>query len=396
MVFKFGKVTLLVLATLVVSGMSAGAFDFDVQGTKVTLGGYAKLMMTYDTDGTVTAPYNGDLYSIYGTPIDGSKYAETDDFRMTARESRLFVKTATASEYGLFETHIEGDFFADIDSDGPTWSNSNGFRIRHGYGKMTMGNHVVLAGQTWSTFMDLAAAVPAMDFSTDPGVTFVRQAQLRYQYNLAKGHYVAFAIENPTYGMSAAGPATLVNAGDSEDKMPDLVLKYFYANKRFHISPKVLLRRFELDGDAAYGYGLSLTSHVNLGTRHKAYFGVLYGDGIGRYAGLGINAGAGINSAGDTETVKLFSVNGGLLFTLHEKVRLALGAGYSEQDDDAYAAGVLTAAANKEAFSWHTNLYWDITPKIQYAVGMTSGKVENMGGGEGDMIRIQSYLKYTF
>lgn len=375
---------------------SAMAIQFDVQDTKVTLGGYAKMMLTYDVGGTVTAPYNGDLYSIYGTPIDGSRNAEKDDMRMSARESRLFVKTETENKYGLLETHLEGDFFADIDSDGPTWSNSHGFRIRQAYGKMTMGRHVLLAGQTWSTFMDLAGAVPVMDFSSDPGMTFVRQAQVRYQYNLAKGHYVAVAAENPTYGMAAAGPVVLVNGGESEDKMPDLVAKYFYANKSFHVSPKLLVRRFELDGDAAYGYGVSLTSHVNVGKGHKVYLNLLYGDGIGRYAGLGFNAGAGIDSDGNIDTLKFSSINGGVAFALKKNVRWVIGAGYSEQDDDAFEKGILTASANKEAFSWHSNLYWNITPAIQYAVGVTMGEVETMGGSEGDMTRIQSYLKYTF
>ncbi len=388
-------VAVLVLMLILTAGPVA-AFDFDVRDTNVSLGGYAKLMLTYDRDGTVTAPFNGDLYSIYGTPIDGSGSAEKDDMRMSARESRLYVKTATENRYGLFETYVEGDFFADIDSDGPTWSNSHGFRLRHAYGKLTMGHHVLLAGQTWSTFMDLAGAVPVMDFSSDPGMTFVRQAQVRYQYNLAKGHYIAFAAENPTYGMTAAGPVSYVHGDDAEDKMPDLVMKYFYADKRFHISPKILARRFELDGDSAYGYGLSLTSHVNIGNGHKVYLNFLYGDGIGRYAGLGFNAGAGINSAGDIETVEFSSINGGVSLALKKNLRWVVGAGYSEQNEDGYDDGILTASANKEAFSWHTNLYWNITPDIQWAGGVTFGEVENMGGEEGDMTRIQSYLKYSF
>lgn len=382
--------------TLLLTTSIASAFEFDAKGTHVSLGGYAKLMLTYDADGTIAAPYNGDLYSIYITPLDGSKSAETDDMRMTARESRLFIKSKTENQYGILETHLEGDFFADIDSDGSTWSNSHGFRIRHAYGKMTMGKHVLLAGQTWTTFMDFAGILPSLDFATDPGTSFVRQAQVRYQYNLARGHYVAVSIENPTYGLTSAGPTTFVNSGSSEDMMPDVIVKYFYGNKRMTFSPRAVVRRFELDGDSAFGYGLALNSSVKFGQGHKFCIGVQYGDGIGRYAGLGINAGAGIDSDGNTETVKFSSVTGGFIFALKDNVRLAIGGGYSEQDDDAYDDGILTASANKEAFSWHSHLFWDITPTIQYAVGITMGDVEVMDGREGDMTRIQSYLKYTF
>lgn len=390
-------IPLFLFLTLCLTASIASAFELEIKDTNVSIGGYAKLMLTYDTDGTITAPYNGDLYSIYSTPLDGTGNAEKNDMRMSARESRLFVKTRTENKYGILDTHIEGDFFADIDSDGPTWSNSHGFRLRQAYGKMTMGQHVLLAGQTWSTFMDLAGTVPAMDFSTDPGNTFVRQAQVRYQYNIARGQYVAVSIENPTLGLTAAGPTTFVNSGSSsEDSMPDLIVKYFYANKRLTFSPRAVIRRFELDGDSVFGYGLALNTSVKFGQGHKFVLGFLYGDGIGRYAGLGFNAGAGINNDGAAETLQFSSVTGGFIFALRDNVRLAVGAGYSEQDDDGYDDGILTASANKEAFSWHSNLYWDITPAIQYAAGITMGDVEVMDGREGDMTRIQSYLKYSF
>lgn len=372
------------------------AAEFDVADTKVTVGGYAKMMINYDTDGTITAPHNGDLYSIYSTPIDGSTNAEKNDLHMTARESRLFFKTASQNQYGILKTHIEGDFFADIDNDGPTWSNSHGFRIRHAYGEMTMGQHVILAGQTWSNFMDLAGSMPSMDFATDPGTSFVRQPQVRYQYNIAKGQYASISIENPTLGLTQAGPATLVNAGDSEDVMPDIVAKYFYANKQLTFSPRAVVRRFELNGDDAFGYGLALNTSVKFGDGHKVVLGLMHGDGIGRYAGLGFNAGAGINTNGETDTLVFSSITGGVILSLKDNLRLALGAGYSDQDDKGFEDGILTEHANRKAFSWHGHLFWDITPDIEYAVGITMGNVENMAEKEGDMTRFQTYVKYSF
>jgi hypothetical protein len=71
------------------------------------------------------------------------------------------------------------------------------FRIRHAYGKLTRSSNEILAGQTWTTFMDLAAGVAEMDLAGDPGFAYARQGQLRYQHNLRPGHYIAAAIENP-------------------------------------------------------------------------------------------------------------------------------------------------------------------------------------------------------
>ncbi|WP_169307179.1 DcaP family trimeric outer membrane transporter [Ferrimonas sediminicola] len=385
------------LLPLLCAGFHAQALEFDVNDTQVTLGGYAKLTAIYDHDGTITAPFNGHLYSVYSTPIDGSPNADRSDLQMTARESRVFLKTRSDTHYGKLTSHIEGDFFADIDADSPTWSNSNGFRIRHAYVKLQNGQHSLLTGQTWSNFMDLAGSLPSMDFSTDPGNSFVRQPQVRYQYDLRPGHYVAVSLENPTLGMCQAGPATLVNCGNlSDDKLPDTVIKYFYANKRVTLSPRALIRRFELDGQSEMGYGLAVNGTLKFGNGHKAVLGLMVGDGIGRYAGLGFNAGAGISADHTTETVKYKSIMGGINLALSDNLLWSIGAGYSEQDEEGFEQGVLTGAANHEAFSWHSNLYWNIDSNLQYALGVMSGEVENMAGQKGDMTRFQTYIKYSF
>ena len=239
--------------------------------------------------------------------------------------------------------------------------------------------------------------MPSMDFASDPGNTFVRQPQVRYQYNISPGQYTSISFENPTNGLTTAGPYTLVNTGSSsEDLIPDIIVKYFYANDRFTFSPRVVIRRFELDGDEAYGYGAAVNSSVKFGNGHKAVLGLMYGDGIGRYAGLGFNAGAGINNSGQTDTLKYSSITGGVIFALRDDLRLTVGAGYSKQDDEGLEKEILTTFANKTAFSWHSNVYWNVTPDIEYAIGVTMGDVENMADEDGDMTRFQTYIKYSF
>ena len=402
---KNGLVLLLLLATVLLVASPATAVEFDVKDTKVTLGGYLKLMMIYDIDGTVkTGPFKGDLAGGYDPPLDGSSLADTDDFRMTARESRLFVKTKSNTDKGVLNTHFEADFYGGTDYATSTWSNSDVFRIRHAYGSLTSGGHVVLAGQTWSTFMDLAAGVPDMDIAGDPGFTFVRQAQLRYQYNLRPGHYIAAAIENPDRGLAAAGPVSFfTNAGSAEDKLPDLVLKYFYANKLLTISPRLLVRQFELtdsatsQSDTAFAWGAALSSSINV-SPVKFYVTLMYGDGVGRYGGLGNIGGAGLTASNDVETVGFMSANGGMTVSLSDTVKWTIGAGWAENDDDAYtgADAVLTGSATKTAKGYHTNLKWAITKQVEWAIGVAKYEREVMDGRDGDMIRCQMYFKYDF
>ena len=160
---------------------------------------------------------------------------------------------------------------------------------------------------------------------------------LRYQYNIDKGHNFNLAIENPDRGLTALGPgmSLFLNPGDSQEVMPDIIAKYFYSGKWGHISPKLLLRRFELDDDSKMGWGASLTGHINLGKGHIAQAGVIYGDGLGRYLSLGAPGGAGLTSNNEVETVKSLGAWAAATFSLSKTLRWSVGLGYSENDEDA-------------------------------------------------------------
>ena len=395
---------LLVISMLVVS--PAAAIDFDVKGTTVTVGGYLKLMAIYDTDGRVdTGPFDGDLIGGYDPVLDGNAEAEKNDFRMTARESRLFVKTKSNVDGFVIKTHFEGDFYGGSDVDSETWSSSNSYRLRHAYGSFAKDSHEITAGQTWSTFMDLAAGVPDMDLAGDPGFTFVRQAQLRYQYNLRPGHYIAAAIENPDAGLRVPPwfvnntPATVT----SEETMPDVVVKYFYATKTFTVSPRVIFRQFDLTdttlnkGGSASAWGAALSGSFKIGPA-RLVATVMKGDGLGRYGGLGNFAGAGLTATGKIETVEFTSVNGGVTFSLSDAVKWSVGAGWAENDDEAFTGtdAILTGAATKTAKGYHTNVKWAITPSLEWAIGVGRYEREVMNGTEGDQTRYQSYFKFDF
>jgi hypothetical protein len=242
-----------------------------------------------------------------------------------------------------------------------------------------------------------------MDIAGDPGFTFVRQAQVRYQYNLRPGHYIAAAIENPDRGLTAAGPPFFTNAGVSKDAFPDFVLKYFYANKMLTLSPRLIVRQFDLtdsttdQSDTAMAWGAALSSSVKAGPARFCAT-VMYGDGLGRYGGLGNIAGAGLTADNEIETVGFMSVNAGVTLSLSKTVKWTIGIGWAENDDDAYKGSnaILTGNATKTAQGYHTNLKWAITPAFEWAIGAAKYEREVMDGREGDMIRYQSYFKYDF
>jgi len=399
----------LVIATtliLMLASSYAFAFDLEVKGTDVQIGGYIKAMFIYDIDNlndNTNSPYQGDIFNPYAVVLNGdaSGKDKMDDLRFTARESRLFVKTKSDYEGSVFRTHFEGDFYgnSDVGAGGgyETWSSSYGFRLRHAYGTISRGNYSVLAGQTWSTFMDLPGTTPSMDFNGDLGTSFVRQTMFRYTYNFAKGNNLSIALENPDRGLTQ-GTYLFINPGTPETKWPDFIAKYWYGSSWGHISPKIVVRRFNLSGEEATAVGGSLTGHINI-SKHKLFFGTLFGDGLGRYGGLGNYAGAGLTADGKIELVPFFAAYLGTQIQITDAWAFIAGVGYSNEDkSDTYegANAILTGNATETAHSVRTFLKYTPNRYWEWAGGVVYGDRKVMDGRKGDGKRVQTYLKFNF
>lgn len=412
---KLGGMTLAAIMLVMLTGYPVFAFTFDVKGTEVTIGGAIKAAVAYDianVNDYANSPYQGDIFNPYAVVLDSPSTEngkdDRNDFRFQARESKLFVKTKNESDYGVITTHIEGDFFGNSDvgagSGYETWSNQYAFRLRHAYGTLTKGNSTLLAGQTWSTYMDLPGYTPVMDFNGDVGTSFARQTMLRFTYDFAKGNNLSIALENPDRGLTATGPeAVFVNAGTAQTEYPDLIAKYWLGGGWGHISPKLLVMQYSLNtGDESFKSTTavcgSLTGHLNLGP-HKIYFGGLAGDGTGRYGGLGVISGAGLTSDGsEIKLVPFWGAYLGTQLSLTSAVNFNLGVGYSEVDKKVYegADAILTGAANKIVRSLRGFFTYTPSPALQYALGVVYGDRETMDGRKGDGTRIQGYIQYSF
>src|SRR6202171_919814 len=160
---------------VVTGGATKGSFKLPGSNTSVTLGGYVKLDAVFSNPSAGVGT-KGDLFldptAIPVGPTAGNN--ERNQIKFGARESRLFVKTNTPTALGDLNTHVEFDFYG---ADGnESVSNSQGLRLRHAYG--TLGH--LLAGQTWTNFMNPATLPDTLDFGGPVGQIFDRQAQVRW------------------------------------------------------------------------------------------------------------------------------------------------------------------------------------------------------------------------
>lgn len=262
------KTSLLVAA--VSATMFAGqshAFKFDVGDTKVDLGGYAKLDVSYNDPG----------YNISGTvaPAGTIKGVDKDadaTIDLSARQSRFWLKTATPKGEGTLKTHLEFDLYGAAGTE--TVSSSSSLRLRHAYGTL----NDVLMGQTWSTFMDLYTLGEILDFTQQTSAIFVRQAQVRYTIPMGSGK-LSLAAENPS------------TFGQDKNSIPDLVAKYDYNTKTVHTSAAVMVRELKISNDdSKTAAALSLNAKFKLGSNGDDVRVQLNGGALGRYQGLGAHS----------------------------------------------------------------------------------------------------------
>ena len=381
---------------------SAAAFMLCVSGSAVAqddgptttykFGGYAKFdaMFTDYSDGTPDG--NSLMRQFYYAPQipvgDGSASDDiTADFQ--ARETRINFRADTKTKGGdSITAFIEMDFF--IHGDGnEVVSNSYSPRLRHAfikYNKWTFG-------QTWSTFQDVGALPEALDFvGPAESTTFIRQAMVRY----TTGN-LEIAAENPEAFVAGTPADSGIERGFST--MPDLIARYtFKMGDGGYVKVAGLYRNIKL-GDIGgsqpdeAGYGVSASAKLPFGNGADLRAMVTYGDGVGRYVGLGFVRDGYLDANNEIATAEALAyfVALRLPFGNGWRTNIMYGNTSIDYDDDAAAAGL-----NDSGMSFHVNLIKNILPKLDVGAELIYGERELVNGNDGDFTRVQFSAKYAF
>jgi hypothetical protein len=371
---------------LCISG-SAVAQD-DGPTTTYKFGGYAKFdaMFTDYSDGTPDG--NSLMRQFYYAPQipvgDGSADDDiTADFQ--ARETRINFRADTTTKGGdSITAFIEMDFF--IHGDGnEVVSNSYSPRIRHAfikYNKWTFG-------QTWSTFQDVVALPEALDFvGPAESTTFIRQAQVRY----TTGN-LELAVENPE---------TFVSGGTRGlSTMPDLIGRYtFKMGGGGYVKVAGLYRSLKIQDTGSgsqadeAGFGVSASAKFPMGSNGSDLRAmVTFGDGVGRYVGLGFVPDGYIDVNGDIATAEALAWFVSYRAVWNSKWRSNFMYGMTTID---YDNDVAAATLNDTGSSIHVNLIYTALPKLDIGAEVIYGERELVNGTDGDFTRFQFSAKYAF
>lgn len=370
----------------VVGGSLPGSFKLPGTNTSVKFGGYAKL----DAIADVGQAYGAQFANFAAIPLDNSAQHKQDgQFNMHARQSRLNMETRTPTELGDLKTFLEVDFFGSARGNANT-TNGEGVMLRQAYGQL---GHV-LAGQTWSNFMDMDAYPESLDYIGPAGLTFVRQAQVRYTDTFAKKYTYSIALESPNTDFATA--TNKVNLSD----VPDLTGKLVYKDSFGQLAVRGLARELGAGDsstgaqDHSFGWGTGVSGKILVGVKDNFMFQGVYGNGVGHYlfdVANSLNGNTYLNNEIDPQVA--YGGYAGFQHYWSKDWRSNILVGYTGIDNDVAKTG---ANVNKEIASGHLNLIW--SPAASYRVGVEymHGYRELESGVDGDLDRIQTSFMYTF
>ena len=238
---------------------------FTVGGFVFKPGGRIKLDIIRDFDPIGSE----DTFDPRTIPLDQS---EGGNSNLIAKESRLFLDIRGPVEGKELQMYLETDFYG----------SSSVLRLRHAYGRY--GG--LLAGQTWSTFVDESNFPNTIDFENPIAFPSIRQAQVRWTQKVGASVSWSVAVED---NKSAILPPVSV-PGKAEFPMPDLVTHVRFVRSRGHAQASGFLgrARFRPTGgepDDETLWGVLLSGRIKTVGKDYAYAQFTFGEGIGRYRG---------------------------------------------------------------------------------------------------------------
>jgi hypothetical protein len=255
--------------------------------------------------------------SFNAIPFDGTTQSKLNEFRASARQSRIGAyvtgKVPAATLSGLWES----DFLASGTGSNSNESNSYVLRLRQFWGQAAFkGGFTLTAGQTWSLLTTNKSGIatrqessPAViDAQYSAGFDWSRQWAIRLTQNINNHVWLAFAAEEPEMTFSSRGtpnPTVLIGtAGGNQlnattnysvDPAPDLIAKIAIEPGFGHYEIKAVgrvMRDRIFDSAGAFGGTRNSTTEAGgVGAAAIWSFGKavdigvsgLWGRGIGRY-----------------------------------------------------------------------------------------------------------------
>ncbi|MCP5130492.1 MAG: porin [Pseudomonadales bacterium] len=363
-----------------------GAWRLPGTDAAFRVGGFVRTAVVYNKD-VLTIP---DRFIVGSIPV---QQADTKDnaaqSSITANQSRLSFDYRDATSAGILRAFIDGDFTGD----------NNTFKLRNAFGQWGR----VLAGQTWSAFVDTNATPEEVDFEGLNGRINVRQSQIRFSPRIGRDFQAQLSLEDPN---------PQLQNGNGVTRLPDIVLAgSFQPNNRLHLRTALLGRQIrgqqdipgtsdlEAGVEKAYAWGLSLSGSFStplFNSQDKVLFQLNRGNGIGRYVNdlnsIGNYDGIFDESTGNLQLFNVFAGYGSLQHWWDDSMRSNFTFGWVEINNP----GFIDGEAYKRTLRASANIIWNPTEQVDTGLEYLWGRRQNKSGDYGDAQQLQMMIRYIF
>jgi hypothetical protein len=317
-----------------------------------------------------------DSFDTRTIPVDDSRGTSSN---IHAKETRLNLDIRGMTEQRELRMFIETDFYG----------TSSALRLRHAYG--SWGG--LLAGQTWTTFMDDDNLPPTIDFESPTAFAQIRQAQARWTQKVGDAFTWYAAVEDNKSAIVVPPD----RPGKAEYPFPDVVGRVRFDLPFGHVSTSGFVgaarfRPTEGEPDSVTLWGTMASAKFTTFGRDYIYGVFSVGEGIGRYRG-------GTTAIPD-ETGELHAVGGVAFMGGYQHFwseRWSSNGVYSV--GDSYDEPFYTAAVNKQLTYAAINLlYWFLPNRAWTGVEYLYGDREVYGDdvpNTGSAHRLQYAVRFN-
>ena len=333
-------------------------------------------------------------------PSFENEFGTDGNFFFSVRQTRLGFKNYFQTGLGELRTHFEFEMFGTGVDAGQTT-----IRLRHAYAELGKFG----AGQYWSPFMDIDVFPNTVEYWGPTGMAFFRNVQLRFM-PIQGPTRLTIALERPGASADQGIYSDRIELGDVKPRfpLPDLSAEYRRAFGFGYIELAGIVRQiewedqsptpFDLSGDAL-GWGLNLSTNINIGKKTVFRGSYLYGEGIQNYMNdAPVDIGIKNNLSDPMKPVigvalPVTGISAFIDHTWNEKFSTAIG--YSSIDID--NSDAQAPSAFKMGQYAVGNLMWYPYKNAMMGVEFQWGTRENFSDGwDTDIMKVQFSFKYNF
>lgn len=349
------------------------------------VGGFVRVRTAYDFAGSPTNSFGFIPYSI---PVPTDPLTK-NNFRMDPSKSTLFFKLlGNNSQIGKFHAYVSGSFTG----------NNNSFILDDAYISF-LGFTI---GRTWSTFNDLAAVPPTVDFQGPNGAAEMRTTQISYSHNLTKKFSFAIAAELP----QTTGTYDPLKTAETTQRIPDVpaYIQYNWGKgAASHLRVAGVMRNINYRDlisnktETATGYGVQLSSNILINPLVEFYGQVTYGKGIAQYindlSGNGLSLVKDPIKEGKMNPQEALGWFAQVKFNLTQSLFTSLGYSQAKVFPESGVAGNTQYRYGQYAVG---NIFYNIGSDFQLGLEYLWGNRVNIGGEKASANCIQSVIQFNF